>query len=159
MDTLTNPPSPIIVGGETYQWRPEGDSGSVRITTDADAALVFLANLGEVFPGQDEAGANVLWTISTVHPVPEGADVILTPNHSIPGANTRIQLAVPLGEGSVVTETAVKGLEGQWLTILIGGQMILGQIVEAETVPDGRQVDIIVDTPWPGLVLQEPEAE
>lgn len=158
--TLTNPYSPIIVAGETYPtWRPETEcSTCVRVTMGPDAAAVFMANLGQHFPGKTEDGTDVLWLISTVHIVPEGAEVILLPQTAVPNPGKRIQVSLPMAAGTVATQEMAKSLEGQWLTILLAGRHVLTQVIQADTVPDGRHVDLLLESDdWPGLVIHIPE--
>lgn len=158
--SLTVPRSPIVIGGvEFSDWRQFADH-SIMVRVGPSELGWITVELGRHVPGQAEDGSNVLWLISTINIVPEGAEVIVVAEIPLPeGPQRRVQLALPMEEGHVATEEMAKGLEGQWMTILLGGQAIMGQIVEAETVPDGRQVDVILDTPWPGLTLQIPAAE
>jgi hypothetical protein len=155
--SLTEPRSPIIIGGVEFpDWRPFAD-GSIMVRVPEPEVHAFVSDLGKHVVGQAEDGSNVLWLISTINIVPEGGEVIVFPEAPLPERNHRIIMSIPLA--APATEEEAKALEGQWLTLLLGGQHALCQILEALPVPAGDRLDLVVDTDWPGPTLRVPEAE
>jgi hypothetical protein len=157
--SLTEPRSPIIIGGVEFpHWRQFSDA-SIVVHVPEPEVHAMVSELGNHVVGQHEDGANVLWLISTINIVPEGAEVIVFPEVPLPEVTTRIMAALPMAAGHLATDENATPLEGQWLTILLAGQHILTRIVEAAPTPDGTRVDLVLDAQFPGLVLQVPEAE
>lgn len=155
--SLTEPRSPIIIGGVEFpHWRQFSDA-SIVVTVYPPEVSWITAELGKHVVGQAEDGSNVLWLISTINLVPEGAEVIVFPDAPLPEVTTRIMACLPMAAGHTADPAAAKALEGQWFTILLAGQSILSKIVEAEPTPDGARVDLVLDAQFSGLVLQAPE--
>ena len=86
--SLTDPPSPLIIGGDEYpNWRPAGTPGRrsaiLALTVNGDSATVFLSQLGQYVPGLLEDGTTVEFYINTVQRVSsDTAEVTVIPSVS-----------------------------------------------------------------------------
>jgi hypothetical protein len=155
--SLTKKPNPIIIGGVEFpHWRAFADASLVVHAYPPNVEM-FTENLGKHVVGQAEDGTNVLWLISTINIVPEGAEVIVYPEAPLPEMNHQIHLTLPMAPGNVIAPEAANGLVGQWLTVLFGGEHALCQVTEAHAHDD--HLDVIVATDWAGPTLRIPEAE
>ena len=71
METMTQPPSPLIIAGEEFpDWRILGCTATritrVEVTTGAAWGQALMGQLGQYVPGLLEDGTPVEWYVSTV---------------------------------------------------------------------------------------------